>query len=498
MKLSKTEVGRGAGFLFIESIVGLFAGYVFWFIMTKFTTSDVIGIAAAVISLANIFVVISILGVPSGVQRFLGKSFAEKKLENAKVQVKASMILITIGIVANSLLIILVNNLIGDFINFEFNLLIVAIILVASMSTFRVVRNIVIASLQTKWLPLVMIVSTTGKIILAIILLLMGTGAIGVTIGFTFSGFVGSILLSFYLLVIFKGTSKHSEVTLYRSMKDILIAGSANWIPALVTRIGTQLGTIVVFGLQGATQAGVYFIAFSVATAIMTVMLVLLTIAFPTLSGMTDGRKRFAWRMTKMSLILGIPFSISVIFYAKDVLLLFGPNYIDGVLVLQLLLVSMLPITVATGIRTLVYSYGNYRQVLTIGLFTGIPRIILYFVLVTFYGNVGAASAFTIGAVIGYIASVFIANRVGLKIFWKDQALIVSVPALFSFVLSYFEIPSALGIPAILIISYLVFLKIGLISKSDLKDSSEVLPKKIGVPVYRVLNNIAEKIKSSY
>ena len=88
IKFSKIEVGRGAGYLFFETIAIIFSGYVFWFIMPKITTSDAIGVAAAVVSVATIFISISTISVPVGVQRFLGKSFADHKIEDVKDELK--------------------------------------------------------------------------------------------------------------------------------------------------------------------------------------------------------------------------------------------------------------------------------------------------------------------------------------------------------------------------------------------------------------------------
>src|SRR5206468_4433119 len=102
-----------------------------------------------------------------------------------------------------------------------------------------------------------------------------------------------------------------------------------------------------------AGQAGVYFIAFSIAAAISTVMTVLLSIAYPALSAMTDGRKRLAWRLTKISMIIAVPFSSTIIFYSKELLQIFGHTYVDGSSILQVLLLSMFPIAIFSGINTL-------------------------------------------------------------------------------------------------------------------------------------------------
>ena len=102
---------------------------------------------------------------------------------------------------------------------------------------------------------------------------------------------------------------------------------------------------------------------------------------------------------------------------------LFGQDYINGSPSLQILLLSVLPATLTTGINILIYSYGNYRQVLIIGLASSIPRTILYFALVPIYGSNGSAISFTIGSIIGSIACIVICRKIGMLIFWKDSYL---------------------------------------------------------------------------
>ena len=192
-------------------------------------------------------------------------------------------------------------------------------------------RYIVIASLETKSLVAREIIYSTAKIVLSVTLILMGTGAIGLTLGFTIGQILVTILLACVLLSIFKSsTSNKVAVSFLSGCKSILIAGIPSWIPALITTVGTQLGTIIVFQTAGASSAGSYFIALSIVTGITAITYSLLSATFPALSAMVDGRKRFAWQLTKLSLIFSLPLSSAIIFYSREIMALFGQHYIDG------------------------------------------------------------------------------------------------------------------------------------------------------------------------
>jgi O-antigen/teichoic acid export membrane protein len=282
-----------------------------------------------------------------------------------------------------------------------------------------------------------------------------------------------------------------------RAIKDILMSSMASWIPLLVTTIGAQLGTVVVFGSQGSNQAGVYFIALTIVNGITGVMYSLFTIGLPALSGMQDGRKRFTWHTIRLSVLLSLPFSSSLIFYSKEIMQLIGQDYSQGALSLQILLLSMLPTAILTGVNALAYSYGNYRQVLMIGLATSIPRTMLYFVLVPTFSSTGAAISYTIGAVVGFILSVIIAKKsIGMLIFWKDLVLTLVIPTVIAFIFgNIFHINYVMGIIGTLVISYLVLLLLRVLRRSDVTDSMNMFPFTISNPIIRVINSVENKFK---
>jgi O-antigen/teichoic acid export membrane protein len=271
----------------------------------------------------------------------------------------------------------------------------------------------------------------------------------------------------------------------------------ASWIPLLITTVGAQLGTIVVFGSQGANQAGVYFIALTIVNGITGVMYSLFTIGLPALSGMQDGRKRFTWHTIRLSVLISLPFSSSLIFYSKEIMQLIGQDYTQGALSLQILLLSMLPTAILTGVTALAYSYGNYRQVLMIGLATSIPRTMLYFILVPTFTSTGAAISYTTGALIGFILSVIIAKKsIGMLIFWKDLALTLVMPTIVGFIFgNIFHINYIIGIIGTVVISYLVLLLLGVLRRSDVTDSLNMFPFTISNPIIRVINSVENKFK---
>lgn len=488
---------QGALYLYIETLLSLVSGYIFWVIISRIVSAEVVGISSAVVSLSTIFATIAAIGIPSGIPRFLGKSFSEQRLDDAKRYVEVSLVWTSIGIAVCTFFILAIHSWIEQVFSISFDLILIVILLVSSTVFSTLLRAIVISSLKTRVLPITMGISTAIKIGTAAILALAGLHEHGVTIGFTLFSVIASIILAAVLANTFSRQKIRSKIGFLQSSKDILTSSIASWIPTVIYTVGAHLGPVSVFGTQGAAEAGVYFMAFAIVIAISAVTQVLFTIAFPALSGMNDGRKRFAWQLLKMSVIIALPLSSALTFYSDSIMSLFGKEYAQGGQSLSILLSSMLPIAVATGISTLAYAYGNYRQVLLIGITSNVPRTILYIMLLPIYGSIGAAMSYTIGSLIGLFVSILIAHKIGLRLAWKSIALITIIPAGIGFVLSHFGVNYIAGIIITTILSYLIFLQFGLVTRGDIDGVLRFLPYRVSNKILPIIDSFGKLRRSS-
>lgn len=480
-EFQKKAIGRGAAYIYIESVTSLISGYIFWLIVSKVTTSEIIGTSSTLITFATIIAVIAGMGIHTGIQRFIGKSFSEKNIQDVKNFVIISLLLLSIGIFTCSIIILSVQNWIHSVFGFDLVLMIIAIFLIASYNSMMLFRSVVISSLKTQSLPLIFITSSVAKLMVTILLVVTGTGVAGLTFGFTFNYILSSVLLGIVLLTsIFKRARNINPLQSFiGNSKKIFIASVVNWIPWLISIVGSQLGTIVVFGTQGANQAGIYFLALTIVTGIMTVMNSLFTIALPTLSSLRDHRKRLAWQTIRLSTIIILPLSCSLIFYSNEIMRLFGGEYVNGAISLEILLLSVLPLCVNSGVYTLMNSYGYYRHVLILGLAISVPQTILYFTLVPLFGTIGAALGYTIGCVAGCIVSILLAKKIGLLLFWKELAIVFIVPTSIGYALSFLHLNYILGIIFTIVSSYILLLKIHIVTRSDIHDFLDILPDNI-------------------
>jgi O-antigen/teichoic acid export membrane protein len=492
----RNEVGKGAIYLYIQLISSMVSGYIFLILLARITTAEIIGTFSLLVSISEIFANIAVIGLPDSIQKFVGRSFLQHKRADAKVFVIISFILLSVGIVASCLVILFFKDWLSNTFGIGFGLIIVVDLMVTSYAIYAVLYSIIVASLKTKILPIIIIISSIAKVILSLSLVLMGYGILGLTLGYTFFGqILASVLLIIFISKIFKSTKKVNEsvVTIRNASESLLVGGIVAWIPVLITTVGIDLGTLVLYNTYGSYQSGVYFIALAIANAINAIVYSIFTISLPVLSSMHDGRKRFVWQTIRISAIMALPLSCSIIFYSNDIMHLIGSSYEKGSSSLQILLLSSFPIIVLTGVETLVFSYGQYRHTLTISLATNIPRTILYIALVPIFGMTGVAISYTIGSVIGFIASIIVANRITMSIFWKPLALTFFLPLSLAFLLKTLNVNYIIGIITTIVVTYLLLMKLHIIEKTDGSFFTELMPNRISKPLITVSNKL-EKI----
>ena len=489
----KNEVGKGAIYVYIQLISSMISGYIFFIILARITTTEIIGIFSLVLALSEIFGNIAILGLPDGMQRFLGKSFLQKNLSDARIFVKLSLVFLSVGIASSLVLVLFLKDWLYSVFGIDNNLVIVVGLLILSYAIYTVLYYIIIATLKTKKLPIIITISSVAKVIMGLILVGLGGGVIGLALGYTFFGqILSALLLGIVIMQVFKPSEKLDKTKLKygNASKDLLKAGVASWIPALITTLGIDLGTLVLYGAHGPYQSGIYFLTLAILNALTAITYAIFTISLPALSSMEDGRKRFSWDTIRLSSILLLPLTISLIFYPDEIMRFFGDIYVAGSSSLQILLLSTFPIIVSSGIDALVFAYGRYRHAMAINLAINIPRTILYFSLVPIFGMTGAAIAFTIGSVLGLIVSLKVAKSITMKINWKSLALILLTPIVFALLFSTLNVNFIIGITSTIIISYLFLMKLNIILKADILFLIGLLPDKISKKILLLLGRL--------
>jgi hypothetical protein len=132
-------------------------------------------------------------------------------------------------------------------------------------------------------------------------------------------------------------------------------------------------------------------------------------------------------------------------------------------------------------------------------LIIGISANIKYYTFTLYCPNfwlTGAAMSNIIGSIIGFAVSIAIAKKLECKYFRKILFYINYLTVLVYF-LSYLGINYTRGIFAPLIVSHILFLKLQILTRSDIIDSLRILPVSISNPIINVLNTLRKKLTLS-
>jgi O-antigen/teichoic acid export membrane protein len=462
-------VARGGLFLFIGLVAGSILGYIYWFLVSFFGGAEIVGIASSVVSLSSLVAGITVFGLPTGVQRFLGRDFTHKRTESLNTYFWSSFIFIVTLCLLSAFALWVIAILNVPLIGFSKTMLISAGFLVF-LSFSGILSALLVSIIHTGSIAVSYIVASLAKLGSGVLLLYLGLGWFGAVMGILFSSLSMVVLMLFFALRELRRLGGIRIGFSFKALRESLRAGSVVWLPGVVALLGQQLGILTVFGIQGESEAGTYFIAYTIFGLVSMLPSSFMSILFPILSGLTDGGREAAWRVLKICLALACPPTAFLMLYSGFPLSLVGGNYIEAAPTLALLASSIIPLILISAVNSLVYAFGSYGKVLGMGLAVNVPQVMLYFLLVPLYGGFGAALSFLVGALTGLGAAIFVSRRVQFQVSKRKITVAVAVPlaaGLLSLLLGFGWLVGGI---IILVASVFCYGRLGVVQRVDLAE----------------------------
>ena len=194
-------------------------------------------------------------------------------------------------------------------------------------------------------------------------------------------------------------------------------------------------------------------------------------ITHPVFSGLSEKKLQedLLKKIMKLSFIVSAPIATIMIFYARPILEIFGKDFGLGENIFIVLLAGFPLLIFSESIYYLFYSREEYRNILYLGLFSNISRIILYFILVPLEGGIGAAVAFTIGSIFQTIVTIVLIKKKRINLEYVKIIMIIFIPV-FLGVLLYLMKIDVFGSLIIFFASYVIFLKLRIITEDDINE----------------------------
>lgn len=466
------RVEKSALNLYIQTLAGSVLGYVYWIVATRLLSPEAIGLMSAALGVSIMLVNLAALGVPLGIQRLLGKFLAENDTRSFYQYFRSAFTLISLGIAVIFAALVAVWLVSGS--TFLPDELILLTIVLLPQAFPNILRSAFIAMQRTKPLLLVNLVAHTGKLVLGTILMLAGLGVSGLLAGHL-AFYIGSAVgLGAILLRIMPAGIK--AIPVRETVRPIISSGMPSWLPGTVAAVGSQLGVVAVFGLQGAGEAGLYFIAFSIMNFLLAIPQSLIGALFPALSGRIQDTQQATSRVLIMSCIILLPAVSFITIFAQDVLGMFGEQYKGASFVLALLVLSTVPYTIHAAVDTYFYARGDYGKAIIMGVISEAPKVLLYILLVPLFSGEGAAYSYLIGVVFGMVASIVVAAKTRTKIKWRILATLLLVTGGVSYLVYLSGIPWYAGLVVLFVPLPILYARCRIITRSEASDLVDAFP----------------------
>ncbi len=464
---NRDNIPRNSLFLLLSSFVGMGLGILFWLLLSAIYDPELIGMASSTVTLANMISGIILLGIPTGSRRGLGIARVEGRMDQFKTIMIISFIILSLTVSLASVIMLIFLQQTAQTVGLAEQYILLAISIMGLMATSAVLKGGFIANLRAGTLFVAEALSSVVRIICAILLVSSGFGAYGAAMGYL-AGHVLllALLLSSSFFMLRKYSMNRNEMRLTTS--DTLSASFPAWLPNIFTVLGSQLGVIIVQGISGATESGLYFISYSFFIAMMAIPFSITSIAFPLISGMSEGRIDAVVKTIRVGLATTLPFVVILSVYPAPVLGIFGVVFIAASEMLLLFMISIPFVIISNGILTYIYAKGNYRTALGLGLTSDLPKVLLYILLIPSWGGTGAAGAYLIGSLVSFVFAILISLRSSLNLCLRRMAVIVAIPATVGLISSLLFIPHLIGIPLIILVSVLGYTRLNLIQRVEL------------------------------
>ena len=451
--------------IYISSLLDNFQGFIYWMLMSTLVGPTSLGIASAITSIASLTMGLLNLGIDTGVRRFFGISLSHDNKDMLIRYFWSSYVFMGSLYIATGLSMMFL-GLRGFEVGGISGIMLIFTSLTILGGLGGIPSALITSMLKTEVIFFSVVLSIIARFLIGLTLtIVFNLGWVGAVAGNIAQLYVRMLIILTYSL---REVGRELKVSL-KALKDVLLAGIASWLPGVIASIGSSLGILSTYVISGASETGYYYITFTMCNVVIAVANSMISISFPVLSGISDGRKRLTFQLIKLGLAIVTPVAIYLMIYSWLPLSFFGRGYVEASNLLTVMMISTFPSIIASGISTLVYAYGNYGLVLFIGLASNLARVILYCILVPIYGGLGSSISYTIGSFIAFITSLYVASKIGLRLDWGLIAKVIIPPAILGCICMVTNLHWLISLLA-MSSTYVMYLRLKVVSKSELRE----------------------------
>jgi O-antigen/teichoic acid export membrane protein len=318
----------------------------------------------------------------------------------------------------------------------------------------------------------------------------MGFDFIGIMLAFVLATIVMDLLLIRGAILLFRKKG-HTNYYAPALAKDIVRSGMPAWIPNILTVAGQSIGILILYGVIGGAETGVYYIALAIASIVYALPVSIHSLMYPVLSGMTTGRDSAISQAIRLSLVITVPIAFVFAAYSSVPFLIMGQSFSAGPQLLSILALGAVLYPIYSGYYGYLYAVGQYKHVLVLGSIINGTRLILYYLLVTMLSSLGVALSYVLGILIVVFAIIPSAKRIGYNPQWRCYLEIVMAPLIIMSFLLIVGIHWIIGGPILVLVSFFFYTRRKIVRKNEVREISQALMSENTIErVKRVINPV--------
>ena len=472
--MALSGVLRGSVWLSLSSILTNFFGFIYWLLISPLVSPATVGKAVTILAIESLILSTLSLGIPTGIMRFLGRGIGcQDPIMLGKYLYSLLIFIFGLNLTSGTLFLGLG---LAKVIPLDIDsILFISILIFVGMNGWPLILVAFFNSiLKTENVAITQFITGLSRILIGVPLVYLGLDFLGIMLGYIIAAAGNSlILLLLAKREIQKLGAKFSISS--RAIKESIEAGLATWIPSILALAGQWLGVLGLSGFAGSYETGIYFIGYAITTGLLALPMNIVSLMFPVLSGMKDGRERAMGEAVRVSSAIMYPLTFMLIAYPAFIPSFLGESYLFASTPIMILATGFLLAPLVNGYTYYAYALGRYREVILIGLAGNIPRIVLYTLLIGKLAETGAAISFSIGFLSSLLAVIPLAKKTGYNLNIKEAAKSLSIPLTLSIPTLALKLHPLLGITLILAASYIAYMRLKIIYKKDLADLAAAL-----------------------
>jgi len=399
---SLRKIAKGAGIGFAGAFVSMVFGYLSRIIIARLLGPGDYGLITLGVAGMSIAATLSLLGLPTGIQRFV--SLYKGKGDEGRIKgtiFGAFKISFPVSIFL-AILIFCGADWISVHVFHEANLTPILRIFAIAIPFSVLAQNLVSCTIGFQDIRYKVYVNdifqNTFKLVAIVTLLLLGFGVLGAAWGWVLA-IIGMPFLALYFLEKKLFPVFRSKIKAIQVEKELF---SFSWPLIFVSAAGLVIGwtdTLMLGYFSTASDVGIYNVALPTAMLLMNITVAFSMIFLPVATELYGQNRiddlRNAYRaVTKWVFTLTLPiFLLMALFSESIILIIFGAEYVSGALVLSILTTGFF-IDAATGpVGNITQIYGRTKINMVCGFIGAGTNFTLNFLLIPVYGLKGAAIA---------------------------------------------------------------------------------------------------------